>query len=257
MAASHPSPPAAHPWSRKQLIRTIVSSSVYRQSSAYRPELEEIDPDNALVARQGRFRVEDEIVRDLFLSASGLLDRTVGGASVYPAIPDAVRDIAYKYQLIWPTSAAPDCYRRGMYVHFRRSNPYPSLTVFDAPDGTQCAAQRNRSNTPLQALTTMNDPVFVEHARALGRRLTAEGASDDDERVRRLFAICLSRPPQPAEQQIVAELVADERAAYQNNPQMAAAWLRTTINEPNLAETAAWVAAARAVLNLDEFVTRE
>lgn len=244
-------------WSRKQLIRTIVTSSAYRQSSAYRDEWADVDPDNTLLARQRRFRVEAEIVRDLFLSASGLLDHTVGGASVYPVIPDAVRDIAYKYQLIWPTSAAPDCYRRGMYVHFRRSNPYPSLTVFDAPEGTQCTAQRNRSNTPLQALTTMNDPVFVENARALGRRLVAEGSSDASDRVRRLFAICLSREPQPAEARIITQLVESERAAYQRNPQLAAQWLGVAKIDSNFAETAAWVAAARAVLNLDEFVTRE
>jgi mono/diheme cytochrome c family protein len=244
-------------WSRKQLIRTIVLSSAYRQTSAHRSDLAERDPLNMLVARQGRFRVEAEIVRDLFLAASGLLDRTLGGATVYPTIPDSVRDIAYKYQLIWPTSAAPDCYRRGMYIHFRRSNPYPSLMVFDAPEGTLCTAARNRSNTPLQALTTLNDPVFLENAQVLGRRVMAEGPKDVEGRAAWLFAACLARSPSEKESAVLVKLFEAERKAYRHDQESAKELTGHVASNADPAEVAAWIATARAVMNLDEFVTRE
>jgi hypothetical protein len=246
-------------WSRKQLLRTIVLSNTYRQSSAIRRELNERDPLNLLVARQGRYRVEAEVVRDLFLSASGQLNPTLGGPTIFPAIPDSVRDIAYKYKIVWPTSSAPDRYRRGMYIHFRRSNPYPSLMMFDAPEGTICAAQRNRSNTPLQALTTLNDPAFMENAQALGRRVLAEGPADVDGRIRWLFAACLAREPQPAETKILHELFTSELAAYHNDATQAAELAgdsSAATNEP-VDLRAAWTATARAITNLDEFLTRE
>jgi hypothetical protein len=251
-------------WSRKQLLRTIVLSNAYRQSSAIRRELNERDPLNMLVARQGRFRVEAEVVRDLFLSASGQLNRSLGGPTIYPAIADSVRDIAYKYRIVWPTSAAPDRYRRGMYIHFRRSNPYPSLMMFDAPEGTICAAQRNRSNTPLQALTTLNDPVFMENTQALGRRVLADGPADIDGRIRWLFTTCLARDPQPAELRILHELFAAELAAYHGDAAQAAELAGDSSTDPaSIAANepidlrAAWTATARAVTNLDEFLTRE
>ncbi len=244
-------------WSRKQLIRTIVLSSAYQQSSAMRSDLVERDPLGELVARQGRWRVEAEIVRDLFLSASSLLDPTLGGPTIYPIIPDSVRDIAYKYALIWPTSEAPACYRRGMYIHFRRSNPYPSLTVFDAPEGIICAAQRNRSNTPLQALTTLNDPVFFENAQELGRRIAETGPESFEGRVRLLFEVCLARRPQPEEVSVVRNLFEAELASYRKDFEAAAALAGISDDGPEVPETAAWIATARAITNLDEFVTRE
>ncbi|HEY5311817.1 MAG TPA: PSD1 and planctomycete cytochrome C domain-containing protein [Pirellulales bacterium] len=245
-------------WSRKALVRQIVLSSAYRQASRFRGELEARDPLNTLVARQGRFRVEAEIARDVFLSASGLLDRTVGGPTIYPAISDAVRDIAYKFQLVWPTSPAPVCYRRGLYIHFRRSNPYPSLMMFDAPEGTVCTAQRNRSNTPLQALATLNDPVFVENAQALGRRVLAEASADPQQRVRMLFVDCLGREPSHAEASVLADLAAAELKAYLAEPRQAVQLAGAHAgNQAQAAEQAAWIAVARAVMNLDEFLTRE
>jgi hypothetical protein len=245
-------------WSRKRMIRRIVLSSAYRQSSRFRGELNARDPLNTLVARQGRFRVEAEIARDVFLSASGVLDRTLGGPTIYPAISDAVRDIAYKYQLVWPTSPAPACYRRGMYIHFRRSNPYPSLMMFDAPEGTVCTAQRNRSNTPLQALATLNDPVFMENAQALGRRVLTEASADAHQRVRWLFVTCLSREPNTAEERVLVNLAQAELTAYQSEPQLAARLAGSEAQAPaQPAEQAAWIAVARAVVNLDEFLTRE
>jgi hypothetical protein len=244
-------------WSRKQLVRPIVLSSAYRQSSAMRSKLLERDPLNTLVARQGRFRVEAEIVRDLFLSASGLLDRKLGGPTIYPPIADSVRDIAYKYRIVWPTSTAPELYRRGLYVHFRRSNPYPSLLMFDAPEGNLCTAQRNRSNTPLQALATLNDPVFVEHAQALGRRVLSIEPAGTQERLRWLFATCLVREPQPGEVRALEGLFRSELAAYRDHPSRAAELVGSQSAQASLEETAAWIATARAILNLDEFLTRE
>jgi mono/diheme cytochrome c family protein len=250
-------------WSRKQLVRTIVLSSTYRQSSALRSELEERDPLNTLLARQARFRVEAETVRDLFLSASGLLNPSLGGPTIFPAIPDSVRDIAYKYKIVWPTSSGPERYRRGLYIHFRRSNPYPSLLVFDAPEGTACAAQRNRSNTPLQALTTLNDPVFLENAQALGRRVLSECPSggtdvgDTAERIRWLFTTCLVRQPSAAEAAVLKELFQAEQRAYQADTRQAAELVGTPSTKEPEADAAAWTATARAIVNLDEFLTRE
>jgi mono/diheme cytochrome c family protein len=245
-------------WSRKQLIRTILLSSAYQQSSAIRSDLAERDPRNELVARQERWRVEAEIVRDLFLSVSSLLDPTLGGPTIYPHIPDSVRDIAYKYKLIWPTSQSPECYRRGMYIHFRRSNPYPSLTTFDAPEGTVCTAMRNRSNTPLQALTTLNDPVFIENVQVLGQRVLVEAPEDLRGRIEWLFNVCLSRSPTVDEITVVRKLFEAERASYREQPDQAAALVgESAEDQDDVAETAAWIATARAVTNLDEFLTRE
>ena len=163
-------------WDRKQLIRTIVHSATYQQSSRIRTS---DDPrhqlafgsDNALFARQSRFRVESEIVRDLFLDACGLIHQQVGGPTIHPLLPAAVSDLGYKYKTRWNVSNRPQRYRRGLYIHFKRTNPYPTLLMFDGPESNVCQAMRNRSNTPLQALATLNDPVFVEAALALGRTL--------------------------------------------------------------------------------------
>lgn len=244
-------------WSRKHIVKTIVLSTTYRQSSRLDPSRQTADPDNRLLARQSRFRVEAEIIRDLFLDASGLIHHKLGGPTIHPQAPSATEDLAYKYKTRWIVSDRPDRYRRGMYIHFKRTNPYPSLLMFDGPESNVCQAIRNRSNTPLQALVTLNDPVFVECARALGRDL-AIASGDHFRRLDRLGQRTLSRRFTRQETHILESLFEAEHKWYRDHSREAeqAVGEYATASSDNAA-TAAWTAVARAILNLDEFVTRE
>ena len=169
-------------WSLKALHRLIVTSATYRQSSGYRPELEEIDPGNRLLARQHRLRLESEVVRDVCLAASGLLNWEIGGPSVFPPQPTRVSKLGHS-QREWKASSGKDRYRRGLYTHFWRSTPHPALMVFDSPNGVTSCTRRSRSNTPLQALTLLNDEAFFEFAQGLARRLMREAPQQDSERI--------------------------------------------------------------------------
>ncbi len=220
-------------WSLKAVHRLIVTSATYRQSSHARPDLMTVDARNRLLARQVRLRLEAEFVRDVALEASGLLSRHVGGPSVFPPQPEGL----YRFTQLdknWKPSLGPDRYRRGLYTFFWRSAAYPSLAVFDAPDASSACTRRNRSNTPLQALTLLNDQGQIEFAQALAARALREGGSDDRERLRHAFRLCLARAPNEREQQRLAELLAREGRGPE-----------------------AWVTVARVLLNLDEFITRE
>lgn len=240
----------ARGWSRKAMIKLIVSSATYRQSSAARPELEDRDPKNDLVARQNRFRLDAEIVRDLYLTASGLLHRNIGGPSVYPALPADVAALGYAGSVRWRESTAPDKYRRGMYIFFQRSVPYPMLTTFDAPESTVVSTRRDRSNTPLQSLTLLNDPVFVECSQALGERIVKESPGEIDARIKHGFRLCLARDPDEFELARLTQLHGQLLQLYQADADAA----EEMAGKP---EQAAWTALARALMNLDEFVTRE
>jgi mono/diheme cytochrome c family protein len=229
-------------WSRKSLQRLIVTSATYRQSSFLRDDLRERDPNNRLLARQSRIRLEAESVRDAALAASGALYERVGGPSIFPPQPEGLY-VVTQTQKSWPENHGPDRFRRGLYIHFWRSSPYPLLPTFDAPDGNTTCTRRARSNTPLQALTLANDRVFSEIAKLLGKRILQETARDNASRVRRAFEICLSREPNPAEEVRLAAFVDSQRPAGEK--------------EIEAAELAAWTAGARVLLNLDEFITRE
>jgi hypothetical protein len=251
-------------WSLKELHRLIVTSATYRQSSATRPELVGRDPLNVLLARQSRLRLEAEIVRDAALTSSGLLAGKIGGPSVRPPQPAGISELTYAGSARWVESTGPDRYRRGLYTWFQRTSPYPMLMTFDAPDSNVCCVRRERSNTPLQALTLLNDTVFVECAQALGRRIvtevpahgTSEGAIRD--RIRHGFRLCLGREPSSAEMERLAELFADFHAACRARPEAAAKLVGAPFpSGTDSAEAGAWVALARTLLNLDEFVTRE
>src|SRR6185437_7045276 len=172
-------------------------SATYRQSSRVTPELLRRDPLNVLLARQSRLRLEAEIVRDVTLAASGLLTRTIGGPSVRPPQPPGISELTYANSARWIESKGPDRHRRGLYIWFQRTSPYPMLMTFDAPDSNVCCVRRERSNTPLQALTTLNDTVFVECAQALGRRMAHEMSGTPEERIRRAFRLCVAREPAP------------------------------------------------------------
>lgn len=248
----------ARGWSRKAMIDLIVNSAAYRQASVVRPELRERDPNNVLIARQGRFREEAEITRDVFLAASGLLNPTIGGPGVRPPLPAGVAELGYANQVSWPQSQGEDKYRRGLYIFFQRTVPYPMLMTFDCPDSNVSIIRRSRSNTPLQALNLLNDPVFVECAQGLGKRLISEGPADAKEKLRFAFRLCLSREPSDAELTRLQGLLADEKKIYEKDVASAAKLVGDPKIEPEKApEAAAWIAMGRTIMNLDEFVTRE
>jgi mono/diheme cytochrome c family protein len=225
----------ARRWSLKAMHGLIVTSATYRQASRHRPELATVDARNRLLARQSRVRLDAEVVRDVALAASGLLTRKVGGPSVHPPQPEGI----YRFTQVprdWKADTGPDRYRRGLYTYFWRSAPHPGLIVFDAPDATSACTRRNRSNTPLQALTLLNDQAFFEFARALAARVLREAPADETARIRQAFRLCLARPPSAAEERRLAELLAEQG---------------------EMTPLAAWTTVARVLLNLDEFITRE
>jgi hypothetical protein len=254
----------AQKWSMKAMHRLIVTSATYRQSSRHRPKLSSIDPRNQLLARQARLRLEAEIVRDVALSASGLLSHKIGGPSVFPPQPDGVFRLT-QIQREWRASDGSDRYRRGMYTHFWRSAPHPALTVFDAPEATTACTHRNRSNTPLQALTLLNDQAFFEFAQGLALRVLANPhtsavnkVTEDSEHIRYAFRLCVARPPSDFEQERLRAVLNQQRGDFQSTSNDGPR-LISTGRPPgtNVAELAAWTAVARVLLNLDEFITRE
>jgi hypothetical protein len=252
-------------WSLKDLHRLIVTSATYRQSSQVNDELVARDPYNRLLAHGPRIRVEAEIVRDIALAASGLLTPTVGGPSVFPPLPEFMIQPPVSYgPKIWQTATGPDRYRRGLYTFRYRSVPYPVLQTFDAPNGDFSCVRRVRSNTPLQALVGLNEPVFVECAQALAAKTLSDGGDCDEKRMDYAFRRCLSRQPTAEEK---AELLAfygkqKERAAegWLNPWQIAGGEGAAKPTVPKGAtpvELAAWTAVSRVLLNLDETITKE
>ena len=217
-------------WSVKNLHRLIVTSAAYRQQSSVSPQLLEKDPYNRLISRGPRFRVEAEVVRDIALAASGLLNETIGGPSVYPPAPDFLFQPPISYgPKIWNQETGPNRYRRGVYTFRYRSVPYPMLQNFDAPTGEAACVRRPRSNTPLQALTTLNEPVFVEAAKALGKKTQAEGGPTDRDKLNYAMLRVVSRKPsEPEAQELLSFLKRND-----------------------------WTALARVLLNLDETITKE
>ncbi len=245
-------------WSRKSLIRTIVLSQTYRQRSDHRPDLLDRDPKNELLARQNRFRVEAEIVRDLSLAAAGLLSRKVGGPSVFPPIPEGVADVNYNSAFVWKPSTGEDRYRRGLYTYFKRTAPHPSLITFDCPDSNGTAVRRARSNTPLAALVTLNSEAFVEAAQGLARRVLSDASlANDAARVDQAFRLCLTRSPRDFERARLLSLLGEARHWYRSREEAAVALLGSeAIDGVSPSEAAAWLATLRVLLNLDEFLTR-
>ncbi len=244
-------------WSMKELHRMILHSATYRQSSTIRPELAEIDPENKLLARQSRLRVDAEIVRDLGLAASGLLHPQIGGPSVYPPQPEGVYAFTQR-RANWPTSTGPDRYRRGMYTFFMRSAPHPLLTTFDTPGMSTTCTSRTRSNTPLQALTLANDQAMQEVYEALGKRMQNQAGSEA-QRIEWAYRLCFSRLPTETELTAVRNFLERMRSEFRAEPATARALLgeKEAIEPELLADLAAYTLTARLLLNLDEFITRE
>jgi mono/diheme cytochrome c family protein len=219
-------------WSLKSINRLIYTSATYRQSSHVRAE----DPENRLLARQSRHRIDAELVRDAALAASGLLNPEIGGPSVFPPQPDGVMNLG-QMRREWKADEGPERFRRGLYTYFWRATPHPLFTLFDAPDGTRACTRRARSNTPLQALTLLNAEAFIECAEGLAGRLIEAGGGDD-ERLELAFRSCLARAPSDLERDRLRLLLTQARAEGQD-------------------ERAAWTTLARVLMNLDEFITRE
>ncbi len=259
-------------WDLKALQKTIVLSSTYRQSSRASPELIERDPENRLLARASRFRLDAEVIRDAALAASGLLVEKLGGPSVKPYQPPGLwREIGYESRGrfsagIFEQDHGEALYRRSLYTFWKRTVPPPNMLVFDAPNRETCVVERSRSNTPLQALVLMNDPQFVEAARVLAENLLVEdvvagrAGAGDAGLVDGLFRRVLARPATAVEREAMLDLVADLRPRYERDPAAAEALLkvgeRPVDGRVPGAELAAWSVAASAVLNLDEAVTR-
>jgi hypothetical protein len=227
-------------WSLKRLHRAIVTSAVYRQSSRTTPVLQERDQQNRLLARGPSFRLDAEAIRDVALAASGLLSRKIGGPSVFPLQPEGTWKIAAsKESEQWTTSPGTDRFRRGLYVFWRRSAPYPMFTTFDAPSREFCTVRRARTNTPLQALTLLNDPAFFEAARGLAGRMMTEGGAEAKSRLEYGHRLCVGRLPEPAELRILLELYDRTLTRSDGDP------------------AAALTLVANALLNLDETVTKD
>jgi hypothetical protein len=252
-------------WSMKALHKQIVMSAVYQQQSRLTVELATRDPYNRLLARGPRFRVEAEVVRDIALSASGLLNPKVGGRSVFPPLPGFMLLPPVSYgPKTWPEDHGPERYKRSMYVFRYRSLPYPVLQTFDAPNGDFACVRRSRSNTPLQALMTLNEPMFLEFARALALKTLNEGGASDVARLAFAFRRCVSRLPDEVERETLLSLLAKERSRFEKPD--AKPW-EIAANDPlkppalpdgaRAADAAAWTVVARVLLNLDEAITKE
>ncbi len=246
-------------WSLKRLCKTIVMSATYRQSSAVSPELRERDPENYLLARGPRFRLDAEAVRDVALEAAGLLSAKSYGPSVMPYQPDGVWNVVYSSHK-WELSTGEDAHRRGLYTYARRTSPYPSMIAFDAGSREVCLVRRVRTNTPLQALVMLNDPVYIEAAQALGRAMALHDAGGPRRKIEYGFLAALSRPPAKPEAARLAELYRSEKIRFSKDEKAAQALATKPIGALpdglSAPEAAAWSTVGNVILNLDEFVTR-
>jgi hypothetical protein len=249
-----------HVWDMRHIIRTIVTSHTYRQSSLTDSKLDAKDPDNRLLARQSRFRIEAELVRDVSLAAAGLLVEKFGGPSVRPYQPDGYLTALNFPKREYSASRGEDLYRRGVYTHWQRSFLHPSLLAFDAPTREECTVNRVNSNTPLQALVLLNDPIFVEAARVFAQKILAQGGATLDRRMEWAFLRALGRKPEAEERRILADLYRKSLTQFRADPASARKFVHTgeapvSENIPS-AGLAAMTTVARAILNLNETITR-
>lgn len=243
-------------WNSKAFLKLLVTSAAYRQSSKVTPELYQRDPDNRLIARGPRFRLSAEMLRDQVLAVSGLLSAKMYGPPVKPQQPASGVSAAFGSGIDWQTSTGNDKYRRGLYTTWRRSSPYPSMSTFDAPNREVCTVRRTRTNTPLQALVTLNDPVYIEAAQALARRMMTSGGKTPEERVTYGFRLTLSRTPQPTELTRLVALYQSAVDRYAKNPADAQKIATDPLGPPaadvNIVELAAMTVVGNVLFNLDE-----
>jgi hypothetical protein len=247
-------------WDTKHMLRLMFTSRAYRQISASNPSLNERDPDNRLLARGPRFRPPGELLRDQALAVAGLLSTKMYGPPVRPMRPASGLSAAFGGSNDWSTSTGEDAHRRSVYTDTRRNSPYPSFATFDAPNRETCTLRRDRSNTPLQAFVTLNDPVFVEASQGLARRLLKEGPADTAGRLQLAFRLCVARAADAHEIKALETLLQRSLATYRQDPALAAKMATQPLGPANkgadLAELAAWTAVAGVMMNLDEFLMR-
>jgi hypothetical protein len=246
-------------WSLKAILRVIVTSATYRQSSQISPELLERDPYNKLLARGPRFRLEAEMIRDTALAASGLLSSKMGGPSVFPYQPEGIWSLPYNPDK-WVNDEGENRYRRGIYTFWRRTVPYPSFISYDATSREFCTVRRIRTSTPLQALTSLNDPAFFEAAQALARRLIKEGGSDTQSRIRYGYQLCTAREPDPLAVDSLMELYRQELNRYSRDRQAAIQVAGAKLeNMPSaeLSKLAALTVISNVLFNLDQTLTKD
>ena len=241
-------------WSQKKMLKLMVMSATYQQSSVADSELQERDPQNILLTRGPRFRLDAEMVRDTALVASGLLSEKMGGPSVFPPQPAGVTTDGAYGPLDWKTSEGPDRYRRGLYTFAKRTAPFAMAAVFDAPSGEACLARRDRSDTPLQALTLLNDTAFMECAQAMGK-LAVSAQGNDDARAELLFRRCLTRPPCKDETAKLTQFYQTQLARFSSG-ELQAVDIIDIKDAEHANERAAWTTVARVLLNLDEMITK-
>jgi len=250
-------------WDVKQMVRLIVTSATYRQDSRVTPQLAQLDPENRLLARGPRYRLDAEVLRDYALDVSGLINFKMGGRGVRPYQPPGIWE-AVGYTTSNTAKYEQDhgdaLYRRSLYLFLKRTAPPPCLTTFDAPSREQCRARRERTSTPLQALLTMNDPQYFEAARQLGYRMWHEGGSDDADRLRRGFRLVTSRQPTPTELAVLTESLAEQRTHYAADPEAAKKVISVgespAPKDVPATELPAYTMVANVLLNLDEAVTK-
>jgi hypothetical protein len=244
-------------WSWKQMVRLIVLSEAYQRSSQARPDLDTKDPENTLLARQNRVRLSAELIRDGALATSGLLNTAIGGRSIRPPQPKGVAELGYGSGNKWEETQGPERYRRGLYVHYQRTTPYPLLVTFDAPDSSIACTRRRVSNTALQALNLMNDPVFFEAAQNLGARILRETPENAtlQQRLQFMFELCLGRQASNRETERMTQLYTQYIAKLDD--ETARKWMPAPPEGMGLREAGAWTGLSRVLLNLDEFITRE
>jgi len=247
-------------WDTRHMVRTIVLSQTYRQSSTASRDALARDPENRELARQGRWRVDAELVRDNALALSGLLVPVVGGPSAKPYQPDGYWENLNFPQRGYDASNGGNQYRRGLYTWWQRSYAHPSMLAFDAPTREECAAERSRSNIPQQALVLLNDPSYVEAARAFATRILREAPANPQARVEWAWRQALTRKPSATEVEALTRLLDQQLKEYQADPEAARAYLGFGASKPSTtlspAELAAWTDIARALLNLHETITR-
>ncbi len=249
-------------WNVKRTLKQMVMSATYRQSSNYRTELAKIDPNNRLLGRAPRLRLQGEFIRDTALAVSGLLVDHVGGPSVKPYQPPRIwNEVSLDGNLRYQRDSGENLYRRSMYIYWKRSAPMPSMMAFDAPTREKCVVERPRTNTPLQALVTMNDEQFVEAARKLAERILTSPASCDEDRIHYAFQLATSRPADKVRLQAIQNLINSMKQEFSQDVESAEALLKMGESKPDetlkTIELASWTMAASAILNLDETLTKE
>lgn len=244
-----------HDWSVKKLLKQIMMSATYRQSSKVSPQLLEIDPANRYLARGPRIRLSAEQIRDQALAVSGLLSRKMHGPSVMPPQPEGVWQVI-RNVLRWVPSEGEDRYRRALYTFWRKSSPYPSLIAFDTPSKEYCVSRRIRTNTPIQALVTLNDSTYLEAASALALQMEIKGGDDKSDQIKYGYKAALMREPDEGKQKSLEEFYSETLTYYQENPEERALFLQEK-EEEQKPERAALIHVANVILNLDELITKE